>query len=99
MPTYPAHPAAGTTYRPLEVHGSAARHVVSFQRGDGADAVVTVAPRLPLLLARAGGWRDTTVRLPRGPWRDVLGGGEFEGGERTLASLLERFPMALLEKS
>ena len=39
-----------------------------------------------------------TVELPPGDWRDVLGGGAVEGGRRPLAELLERFPVAVLER-
>ena len=42
--------------------GRAAEHAVAFDRGGGA---VTVATRLPLGLARRGGWGDTTVAAAR----------------------------------
>ena len=86
-------------YRALAADGDAADHVVSFQRGEGTEAVVTIAPRLPLRLQRDGGWRDTALRLPEGRWRNVLDGTDVDGGEVRLSSLLERFPLALLVAS
>jgi (1->4)-alpha-D-glucan 1-alpha-D-glucosylmutase len=80
-------------YRPLPVTGSAALHAVAFCR---AAAVVTVATRLPAGLRRSGGWRDTTLRLPSGDWRDVLTGTRHPGGEVSLASLTGGLPVALL---
>jgi (1->4)-alpha-D-glucan 1-alpha-D-glucosylmutase len=57
-------------YEPVEVTGSAADHLVAFDRG----GVVTVATRLPAGLA-ADGWGDTALQLPNGAWRDLLTGG------------------------
>jgi (1->4)-alpha-D-glucan 1-alpha-D-glucosylmutase len=58
---------------------------------------VTLAPRL--VLGLAGEWADTTVALPEGRWRDVLTGDCGDGGERNVAELLARFPVALLERA
>ncbi|MEV7413815.1 malto-oligosyltrehalose synthase [Streptomyces sp. NPDC089919] len=88
-------------YRPLEVRGAAAEHCVAFCRGGGA---VSVATRLPLGLARAGGWRDTAVLLPPGRWRGALDPGPGTGPAGTvpgggwvpLAELLHGGPVALL---
>jgi (1->4)-alpha-D-glucan 1-alpha-D-glucosylmutase len=83
-----------SAYRPLVATGRAADHVVAFARGDGLCVVV---PRLPVRLERAGGWGDTAVELPAGRWRSELGGGEeVEGGNRWVAELLGRFPVAVL---
>jgi (1->4)-alpha-D-glucan 1-alpha-D-glucosylmutase len=68
------------TYRPLPVAGPAADHVVAFTRGE---RVSTVVSRFPLRLARAGGWRDTTVELP-------------VEGVVAVAELLADFPVALV---
>ncbi|HEX2642467.1 MAG TPA: malto-oligosyltrehalose synthase, partial [Thermoanaerobaculia bacterium] len=84
-------PDAG--YRPLPATGEKAGHVVAFSRGD---EVVTVVPRLVLGLQED--WRDTTLELPPGRWRDELTGEEAEGGSRRLADLLARFPVALLAR-
>ncbi|MBW3573904.1 MAG: malto-oligosyltrehalose synthase [Actinobacteria bacterium] len=81
------------SYRPLVAAGYAAAHVVAFSRGD---RVATVVPRLVLGLERRGGWRDTTVALGPGPWRNVLTGDELDGGGVSLRSLLGEFPVALL---
>ncbi|MBB6172013.1 (1-_4)-alpha-D-glucan 1-alpha-D-glucosylmutase [Nocardiopsis mwathae] len=95
------HPMRG--YRPLGPTGPAADHAVAFARGPGLDAV-TIATRLPLRLAAAGGWRTTSVPLPGGPglWRDLLTGRDL-APERTdgftaarLADVLDPYPVALL---
>jgi (1->4)-alpha-D-glucan 1-alpha-D-glucosylmutase len=82
-------------YRPLAVEGASLRHVVAFARGDAA---VTVTPRLVLRLEQAGGWGDTRVRLPDGPWTNLLTGEEVDGGAAPLGALLARFPVALLSR-
>ncbi len=83
---------ADSTYAPLAARGACAGHVIAFVRGGAA---VTVAQRQPWALA--GAWRDTTVDLPPGEWRNLLTG-EQAAGEVTLAQLLGRFPAALLER-
>jgi (1->4)-alpha-D-glucan 1-alpha-D-glucosylmutase len=67
-------------YRPLPVHGPAADHVVAFTRDE---RVSTIATRLPLRLAREGGWRDTRVELP-------------SRGAVAVAELLADLPVALV---
>lgn len=79
-------------YRPLYARGAEKDRVVAFLRGEGA---ATVAPRLS---ARVGGWKDTLLELPGGRWTDLLTGEERGGGSVSLSSLLNRFPVALLEK-
>jgi (1->4)-alpha-D-glucan 1-alpha-D-glucosylmutase len=81
----------GASYAPVAVTGGAAEHAIGFQRG--AD-VVTVATRLPVRLARRGGWGDTRLGLPGSGWRDLLTGREV--GDVSLATLLDRLPVALL---
>lgn len=82
-------------YAALPVEGEAADHLVAFVRGD---QVVTVVPRFPFRLARDGGWRGTTIRLPAGRWADGLD--EVDGTDRdgvvAVADLLRSFPVALL---
>jgi (1->4)-alpha-D-glucan 1-alpha-D-glucosylmutase len=80
-------------YRALSPAGRRADHVVAFCRGDGA---ITVVPRLVLTLA--GDWQDTTVAIPSGLWEHALTGDRLEGGMLPLASLLARYPVALLER-
>jgi (1->4)-alpha-D-glucan 1-alpha-D-glucosylmutase len=76
-------------YRPLRAEGPAAQHVLAFERS----GVITVATRLPVGLARQG-WQGTVLPLPSGPeWTDVLTG---RPAVAELASLLDRYPVALL---
>jgi len=87
-------------YRPLDAEGPAARHAVSFLRGPSAAGsggpAVTVATRLPGGLRRRGGWADTVLPLPAGPWRDVLTGATHAGPRPLLSDLTKRLPVALL---
>jgi (1->4)-alpha-D-glucan 1-alpha-D-glucosylmutase len=75
------------------VTGSAAGHVVAFDRG----GVVAVATRLPVALSRDG-WGDTALQLPNGPWRDLLTGERFVSDVAGMAAdvVLARLPVALL---
>jgi (1->4)-alpha-D-glucan 1-alpha-D-glucosylmutase len=79
-------------YLPLPAIGPAAEHLVAVDRG----GAIALATRLPLGLARAGGWRDTVVLLPAGPFVDELTGAEHPGGETPVAGLLDRYPVSLL---
>jgi (1->4)-alpha-D-glucan 1-alpha-D-glucosylmutase len=78
-------------HAPVEAFGPAADSVVAYDRG----GAVTVATRLPVHLAETG-WGDTTVLLAGHPWRDVLTGTRYDGGQVRLADLLSRYPVALL---
>jgi (1->4)-alpha-D-glucan 1-alpha-D-glucosylmutase len=89
--THPGSFAGG--YEPLPVSGPAARHAVAYRRGEDVAVVVT---RLPVGLARRGGWDATTVTLPAGTWTDVLTGREATGA---LADLLAELPVALLTRT
>ena len=79
-------------YAPLCASGPRADDVIAYARGG---TVVAVAPRF--LLGR-GPWDGTTLTLPEGRWRDVLGDGTTDGGELAMAALLRDFPVALLER-
>jgi (1->4)-alpha-D-glucan 1-alpha-D-glucosylmutase len=81
------------SYQPLSASGTAAGHVVAFQRSERA---VTVATRLPAGLRRRGGWGDTTLALPDGSWADLLTGTVHRGGSVAVAELTGRLPVALL---
>ena len=85
-------------YAPLRVTGSRADHVIAFARTapDGQSVTLTVAVRWPLLLR--GDWRDTTMDLPAGDWRDLLTGRAVAGGEHRLHALLDAAPISLLER-
>jgi (1->4)-alpha-D-glucan 1-alpha-D-glucosylmutase len=76
-------------YRPLTATGPAADHLIGFDRG----GVITLATRLPLGLANAGGWRDTRVELPAAGWTDVLTG---RPAQAAVAGILAEYPVALL---
>jgi (1->4)-alpha-D-glucan 1-alpha-D-glucosylmutase len=79
-----------TGYAPIRALGPASDHVVAFDRG----GAVTVAARLPVRLARDGGWRDTTLALAAAH-TDVLTGRSWSGAVR-VADLLDVLPVALL---
>jgi (1->4)-alpha-D-glucan 1-alpha-D-glucosylmutase len=80
-------------YEPVEVTGSAAGHLVAFDRG----GVVVVATRLPAGLA-ADGWGDTALQLPNGAWRDLFTNERVVSDVAGVAAdaLLTRLPVALL---
>jgi (1->4)-alpha-D-glucan 1-alpha-D-glucosylmutase len=79
-----------TTYEPVSVSGSAAGHVLAFDRG----GALSVATRLPVGLA-ARGWGDTALHLPGGLWTDVLTGREHSG-TASVHDVLADLPAALL---
>jgi (1->4)-alpha-D-glucan 1-alpha-D-glucosylmutase len=87
-------PGLFTDYRPLAASGPAAEHAVAFDRG----GAIAVATRLPAGLARAGGWRDTTLALP---WAavDAITEQRYPAGPGRLADLLARYPVALLVRA
>ncbi len=82
----------GTAYRPLAAVGAHAHRVFSFMRGEGRARAITVVPRLG---ANADDWRDTTLALPHGAWRDALSG-QTHTGSAPIAELWRAFPVALL---
>jgi (1->4)-alpha-D-glucan 1-alpha-D-glucosylmutase len=90
---FPGGYAPDSGYQPLRVTGARAAHAVAFTRSGGLAVVV---PRL--VTGLAGGWADTAVTLPGGPWTDVLTGGRLEGGEVSVAALGRRFPVAVLAR-
>ncbi|HEY3504163.1 MAG TPA: malto-oligosyltrehalose synthase [Actinocatenispora sp.] len=86
-------PEAFTSYAARTASGDAAEHAVAYDRG----RAITVATRLPLGLARRGGWGRTTLDLPSGQWTDALSGRTWTGTVR-LAHLLAAYPVALLTR-
>ncbi|MEJ3654255.1 malto-oligosyltrehalose synthase [Actinomycetes bacterium KLBMP 9759] len=89
-------PEVFTGYRPLHAEGPAAAHAVAFAR---SSSLVAVATRLPVGLAARGGWDPSTVLpLPEGAsdWHDIITDTEVDGSAPALASLLGRYPVALL---
>jgi (1->4)-alpha-D-glucan 1-alpha-D-glucosylmutase len=85
-------PELFTGYAEVPASGAAADHLIAFDRG----GVITVVTRLPVRLAREGGWRDTSLELA-GPRTDVLTGHTF-AGEVAVAELLSTYPVALLAR-
>ena len=85
-------PELFTRYAALPVVGVAERHVIAFDRG----GAVTIGTRLPVSLGRIGGWGDTVIVLAHRPYRDLITGAAYDGGELQLAQVLERYPVALL---
>ena len=81
------------TYQPLAAHGPHAHRCFAFVRKSGDRTAITVVPRLT---AGADGWRETSLAIPPGRWRNVLSGESIDGGTSALAELWRRFPTALL---
>ncbi|MGW5668187.1 malto-oligosyltrehalose synthase [Micromonospora sp. NPDC003776] len=86
------HPELFTGYRPVPAHGPAGAHAVAFDRG----GAIAVATRLPLRLARAGGWRDTRLSISVHRVTDMFTGRVYSGSELLLDDLLSTYPVALL---
>ncbi len=85
-------PELFATYTPVPVTGPAAGHAIAYDRG----GALTVATRLPIGLARSGGWGDTVLELD-GTWTDQLTGRPY-AGPVPLADLLTHLPVALLTR-
>ncbi|MET7968951.1 malto-oligosyltrehalose synthase [Micromonospora sp. NPDC005305] len=85
-------PELFTGYRPVPAHGPAGAHAVAFDRG----GAIAVATRLPLRLARAGGWRDTALAISGNSVTDVFTGRVYSGSELLMHDLLSTYPVALL---
>jgi (1->4)-alpha-D-glucan 1-alpha-D-glucosylmutase len=81
-------------YRPVFAEGRVGDHVLAFDRG----GAVTVATRLPVGLARHGGWHDSTLSLDGRSFTDVLTGTSYGGSRLAVADLLHTYPVALLLK-
>ena len=80
------------SYSVLWPSGAKATHVVAFRRGEN---VITVVPRLLLTL---GDWAGTLLELPEGGWRNQFTGDVIQGGKAEVASIIKRFPVALLTR-
>ena len=93
----------------LTVEGAAAEHVLAFARISGAQAVITIVPRMCLGLLEGQGtpfvpverWRDTRVKLPQNlsgqSWLDVTTGETHAAqGSLSVGEVLRRFPVAVL---
>jgi len=101
-------------YHPLEARGSHALNVCALARSTADSTrrqwAITVVPRLIAKLVKKGHlpcggdvWEDTVLELPadapRG-WRNLFTGETLEAGGNSLAlaSILQTFPLALLEE-
>ena len=77
-------------------------HAVAFARTEEHQPrAITLVSRLTASLTRSGGWRQHTVVLPEGPWRNVLDGraaAPLHGGPQVLAPILGTRPVALLAR-
>jgi (1->4)-alpha-D-glucan 1-alpha-D-glucosylmutase len=95
-------------YQPLDLSGERARHAVAYARISGEDAIIAVAPRFALRMLEGQSvplvpperWAATRLHLPNElkprVWRDVFTGDGVDGGDPEVATLLGRFPVALL---
>jgi (1->4)-alpha-D-glucan 1-alpha-D-glucosylmutase len=97
-------------YRPLEVAGERAGHLVAFARRLGEEAAVAVAPRLCAglleedgLLVPPAAWSDTRIPVEApGEYRNTLTGEKLRTAEHAggpclpAAEFLRSFPVALL---
>jgi (1->4)-alpha-D-glucan 1-alpha-D-glucosylmutase len=79
-------------YEELPTAGAKAGHLIAFGRGR---LVVLVGRHLWKL---AGDWDDTTVELPAGRWRPIVGAGpEVAAGSHRVGDFLGHGPVAVLE--
>lgn len=86
------NPELFDVYRPGAIAGEAAEHAIAVDRG----GAMIVATRLPVGLARRGGWGDTIVMRRDVSATDVLTGRRIPPGPVRLADLLDTYPVALL---
>ena len=84
---------AAARYGALAAHGHARAHVVAFQRGE---SLIAVAPRLVIRLRND--WRDTTIDMPAGQWRNHLADEPLAPGPALLRVLMGKFPVAVLTR-
>lgn len=93
---HPGWFAAGSTYHAVP---ATSPHALAIGRGrPGGLDVVAVATRLTEGLTLAGGWREHSLGLPPGRWRDLLCGAAVDTDREgaPLRPLLASMPVALL---
>jgi (1->4)-alpha-D-glucan 1-alpha-D-glucosylmutase len=88
-----SRPECFSSYRAIEVSGTAQHHLIGFDRG----GAIALATRLPVGLAAAGGWRRTTVEISA-PHVDMLTGRRWNGTV-AVADVLASYPVALLARA
>lgn len=84
-------PQLFTDYRPVEADGGLAEHLVGFERL----GFIALGTRLPVALARAGGWAQERITLPTGTWTDALTG-KTRHGSVLVTDLFSDYPVAAL---
>lgn len=87
-------PELFTGYEPVETTGNEHGHLFGFDRG----GAITLATRLPVTLARRGGWQGASVILHY-PVLDELTGATFRAGRVRIDKLFARYPVALLART
>ena len=88
------HPEWFSRYLPVSGFGPAASHLVAFDRG----GAIAIATRLPIGLAREGGWKGTTLLTTGEPLIDLITGARHRQRELAVADVLSRYPVALLAR-
>ena len=89
-------PELFTGYTPVTATGTAAAHVLAFDRGTpAAPGALTLATRLPRGLEQRGGWQDTTIELAAA-MADELTGSTHGPGAVAVREILRDYPVALL---
>lgn len=89
-------PELFTGYTPVTATGTAAAHLLAFDRGTpSAPGALTLATRLPRGLEQRGGWQDTTIELAAA-MADELTGSTHGPGTVAVREILRDYPVALL---
>jgi (1->4)-alpha-D-glucan 1-alpha-D-glucosylmutase len=83
--------ADGAAYQPLRASGEKADHLLAYMRGD---EMIVMLPRLTMTLD--SNWRDTSLQIPCGKWRNQLSGAVYNGSKFEVGDILAPFPVALL---
>jgi (1->4)-alpha-D-glucan 1-alpha-D-glucosylmutase len=94
-------------YRPLSIEGERAAHLLGYIRQHGEGALAVIVPRHWRDLTDRDGlshdqatWRETTVTLPHGRWRNVLTGEDIliDSEQQMIAGLVSTLPFAVLKR-
>ena len=89
-------PELFTGYTPVTATGSAAAHLLAFDRGTApAPGALTLATRLPRGLEQRGGWQDTAIQLASA-MTDELTATTYGPGSVAVGEILRDYPVALL---
>ena len=93
-------------YTPVPATGFGADSIVAFTRKAGDQQLFVAGGRLMARIEAAGtpadryawDWKDTTLPVPGGDWRDALNGGTAQGGKLRAATLFGTLPLAVWMK-